>query len=242
MPDQSPRLNKVTFKAYPTSTRSGVPLGDFTAMYNPESFSQKYQIEYGKNQGFNSSGKPVNYARSKPGELNLKLVLDGTGVNVAGAVPSVKRASVSEQVRKFIDLTFTMNGQIHEPNYLVVEWGGKENGGLIFSCRLGSVNVTYTSFDRNGSPLRAELDIVLLGDQDVKKRVKQENKCSPDLTHVRVVRAGDTLPLLSREIYGSSRYYLQLARINHLDDFRNLIPGAELVFPPLGEPDQGRKR
>ena len=102
-----------------------------------------------------------------------------------------------------------------------------------FFCRLASVNVSYTSFHRDGTPLRAELDINLVSDQNVKKRLAEENKSSPDLTHHRVVKSGDTLPLLAKEIYGSAGHYLRVAQVNNLDDFRNLTPGQELFFPPL---------
>jgi LysM repeat protein len=233
MPLLNEKLKKLTVKAYSSRARSGLPIGTFEVMYNPVSFSQKYEISYGKNQGFDSSGRPANYARSKPRTLDLKLVLDGSGVNEMGVSSLFNRKSVSERVKDFIDLTFRINGKIHEPNYLVVEWGGKEDGGLIFSCRLESVNVTYTSFNRDGSPLRAELDIVLISDEEVGKRVKKEMKSSPDLTHSRIVKSGDTLPLLAKEFYGSSSFYLFVAQANNLSDFRNLTPGQELFFPPL---------
>ncbi len=232
------KLKKLTIKAYAKKARSGIPIGTFEAMYNPESFSQKYEIEYGKNQGFNSTNSRVNYARSKPRVLNLKLILDGTEVEQMGLSLGAKK-TVSERVKQFLDLTFRMNGQIHEPNYLMVEWGGKDDGGLIFSCRLGDVDVSYTSFDRDGSPLRAELDINLISDQDVKKRMAEENKSSPDLTHSIIVKAGDTLPLLTQQIYGTSAYYLRVAQVNNLNDFRNLTPGQELFFPPLDSQLQG---
>jgi LysM repeat protein len=228
------KLKKLTIKAYKARSRSLADhIDTFEAMFNPASFSQKYEIEYGKNQGLNSTNKRVDYARSKPRELNLKLVLDGTGVEEMGILTLGTQQTVADRVKKFIDLTFRMNGDIHEPNFLLVEWGGKEDGGLIFSCRLSSVNVTYTSFNRDGSPLRAELDVTLLSDLAVKKRMALENKSSPDLTHYRVVKAGDTLPLLTKEIYGSSSYYLRVAQANGLEDFRNLTPGQELFFPPL---------
>jgi nucleoid-associated protein YgaU len=66
----------------------------------------------------------------------------------------------------------------------------------------------------------------------------EENKSSPDLTHVRVVKAGDTLPLLTKAIYGSSRDYLRVAEHNGLDNFRDLTPGRRLVFPPLEQSRQ----
>lgn len=228
------KLKKLTIKAYKARSRSASDLIDtFEAMFNPTSFSQKYEIEYGKNQGMNSTNKQVDYSRSKPRELNLKLILDETGVNEMGIMRLGGTRTVADRVQEFVKLTFRMNGTIHEPNFLVVEWGGKEDGGLIFSCRLGSVNVSYNNFNRDGSPMRAELDVILVSDEDIKKRMATENKSSPDLTHQRTVKSGDTLPLLTKEVYGTSAYYVRVAQANNLDDFRNLTPGQELFFPPL---------
>jgi hypothetical protein len=232
------KLKKLTIKAYEDRKRSkpvkkGTFEGTFEAMFNPTSFSQKYEIQYGYKQAVNSTDKEAVFARSKPRELNIKLILDGTGVHEMGIFRLAGRPTVSDRVKEFIDLTFRMNGNIHEPNFLLVEWGGKEDGGLIFSCRLASVNVSYTSFNRDGSPLRAELDIILISDKEVKKRLREDNMKSPDLTHHRVVKSGDTLPLLAKEIYGSAGHYLRVAQVNKLDDFRNLTPGLELIFPPL---------
>ncbi|PON10328.1 hypothetical protein C2W62_50650, partial [Candidatus Entotheonella serta] len=65
------------------------------------------------------------------------------------------------------------------------------------------------------------------------KRARKEGKSSPDLSHTRLVKRGDTLPLLTKEIYGTSSHYLRVAQVNGLDDFRNLTPGQTLFFPPL---------
>jgi nucleoid-associated protein YgaU len=48
-----------------------------------------------------------------------------------------------------------------------------------------------------------------------------------------VVQASDTLLLLCEEIYGSPAYYLKVAMVNKLDNFRQLVPGQELFFPPI---------
>src|SRR6185295_2632901 len=101
------KLKKLTIKAYKARSRSPAYYIDtFEAMFNPASFSQKYEIEYGKNQGLNSTNKRVDYARSRPRELNLKLVLDGTGVQEIGILTLGRQKSVSDRVKEFIDLTF----------------------------------------------------------------------------------------------------------------------------------------
>ena len=102
-----------------------------------------------------------------------------------------------------------------------------------FDCRLSSVDIKYTSFDREGSPTGAELDIVLIEDISDALRVREDNFQSPDVTHFRVVKAGDTLPLLSNSVYGDPSHYLTVAQFNGLDDFRNLQAGQKLYFPPL---------
>ncbi len=222
------KLEKLKIMGYTSRRRSaGDLVGTFEAMFNPESFKQKFAILYGSGQGRNSTGKEVDYQRSKPSELALKLVLDGTGVSEFGIMQFTQK-KVSERVKQFLDLTFRMNGDIHAPNYLVVEWGD-----LIFSCRLVSVEITYQSFNRSGHALRAELDVKLISDKASKKRLKEEDKKSADLTHRRIVKSGDTLPLLTREVYGSSVHYLRVAEFNGLNGFRDLSPGGEIVFPPL---------
>ena len=224
-----PKLEKLKIKAYKARTRSESDLvGTFDAMFNPESFNQRYEIQYGRGQGLGSSDQEAAYSRHKPSDLKLNLLVDGTGVDELGVVRLGGHRTVSERVDEFLQLTFQKNGEIHEPNYLVVEWGV-----LKFRCRLGSVDISYTSFNRDGKPLRAELDVTLVSDSDPALRLAQDKLGSPDVTHTRVVRDGDTLPLLTKEIYGTSEHYLRVARANQLDNFRNLTPGQELIFPPL---------
>jgi hypothetical protein len=223
------KLEKLKIKAYKARGRSTADwVGDFEAMFNPETFSRKYAIQYGRGQGLNSSDQQATYSRSEPSDLKLMLVLDGSGVSEMGILQLGPQKKVSDRIQEFLNLTFEMNGEIHEPNYLTVEWGD-----LTFSCRLESVDITYTNFEHDGTPLRAELDVSLISDTEAEKRLAQENQSSPDLTHSRVVRSGDTLPLLTQEIYGSSAYYLRVAQVNNLDNFRRLNPGQEIIFPPL---------
>ena len=225
------KLEKLKIKAYksPRTVDRRGGSGNFEAMFNPESFSRKYAIQYGRGQGLNSSDQQATYSRSEPSDLKLKLVLDGSGVSEMGILQLGPQKKVSDRIQEFLNLTFEMNGEIHEPNYLTVEWGD-----LTFSCRLESVDITYTNFEHDGTPLRAELDVSLISDSGGRKAIGSGDiRSSPDLTHSRVVRSGDTLPLLTQEIYGSSAYYLRVAQVNNLDNFRRLNPGQEIIFPPL---------
>lgn len=223
------KLGKLKITAYKTIKRNEeISDGVFEVMFNPESMTQSYEILYGNSQALGTSGKPQHYASSKPADLSLSLVLDGTGTTEMGVVQFTSPQTVSKRVEHFLKVAFDINGATHKPNHLTLEWGD-----IKFNCCLSNLNVRYTSFDRQGKPLRADLDIKLIADEDSDDLQKKDRKSSPDLSHSRVVRAGDTLPLLAKEIYGSSTHYLWVAQANDLDEIRCLTPGQWLVFPPL---------
>ena len=59
------------------------------------------------------------------------------------------------------------------------------------------------------------------------------NRSSPDLSHIIEVKAGDNLPMLCYQVYKDSAYYLDVARVNGITNFRDIRPGTKLHFPPL---------
>jgi LysM repeat protein len=229
------KLQKLQIKVYTKPQRTGLPQHTLKAMFNPASFSVRHENTFSTGQGLNTSGRQARYAYTRSSEIALELVFDGTEVTDFGAVTALGKGekSVGKQIRRFLKACFYMDGELHEPKYLKLQWGDAELKE--FSCRLQSVDVEYTAFDRDGSPLHATLKATFVEDREPGKRLRQENKSSPDLSHARVVKAGDTLPLLTKEIYGSSHHYIRVAQANGLDDFRNLTPGQTIVFPPLDQ-------
>lgn len=230
MPLSNPfKLEKLTITAYKDDKRTEKVGAPFKAMFNPESFGEKYSTKLIKKPSLNPSTQTVTYGYTPPPVLSLKLLLDGTGSSELGlGALTGNSLSVSDRIKQFLSIASDINGELHQPNYLDVTWGK-----LIFPCRLQSLDINYTLFNPDGTPLRAELNVSFLFDQNAKKRQSIAGLSSPDLTHSRIVKEGDTLPLLSKEIYGTSNHYLWIAQQNQLDDFRNLTAGQRLFFPPL---------
>lgn len=221
------KLEKFTIEGYDTAKREGEPT-EFEAQYNPTSIYWNHKITYNKKQTINASGQQQDYEFTQAPQLSVTLTIDGTNVDsIGGWAPFAP--SVNARIKKFKEAAYNYRGNEHEPPYLTVSWGTLEP----FHCRLCSFKVTYTLFDRDATPLRAEIAVKFVGDISADDMAKEQQKASPDLTHSRVVRLGDTLPLLTRDVYGSSQSYLDVARYNGLDDFRRLTPGQEVLFPPL---------
>lgn len=227
------KLEKLSIKAFTKLDRSGKEVDSFELPFNPATLSVHYENRFKSEKAPNSSGRPAKYSYSNTAQISLKFILDGTGVNDFELLSFLggSKATVGEQISKFLDLCYVMDGTIHQPKYLKIQWGD----GVLqdFNCRLKSVDIAYTLFNKNGETIRAELDTVFVEDGEPNQLARKEGKKSPDVSHSRLVKSGDTLPLLCKEIYGSPNYYIRVAQYNKLDNFRSLTPGQTLIFPPL---------
>ncbi|MEW6428996.1 MAG: hypothetical protein AB1568_13280 [Thermodesulfobacteriota bacterium] len=214
-------LEKLVIRAYEQPDYSGQPVDEFQAYVNPSEITLAYEMEYDAAQASGTTGSRMEFKKMKPGDLTLNFFIDGTGANG-------RKADVQELVRKFQAVT-GYNGNIHRPNYLKVAWGTLQ----IKRCVLKNASIAYKLFKPDGVPLRAVVTANFTDNTDDQTRVATAQDQSPDLTHVRLIKAGDNLPSLCYQIYGDPGYYLEVARANGLDHFRNLTPGEKLFFPPL---------
>ena len=197
-------------------------VGTYPVRFNPESINNKKEQEFSSSNSTNgTSAQTLTYKGAGPSTFDVKLFFDGTGI--------ISSIPVQLQLMALKKLAYDFNGDIHEPNYLRIYWGTQS----LFQGRLKSWDVNHILMDLDGSPLRSELSISLVSSVSAKKKALEEKKNSSDLTHLRMVMAGDTLPLMCHKIYGDSSYYIKVARVNKLVNFRELKPGDEIVFPPV---------
>lgn len=206
--------------------------GEVRLWINPEKYTRTYSICYDDRSAQGSPAGSPDFDKVPSEVISLELVFDGTGVipsPIPGVVPFTDDG-ITKQVREFTELVYGFDSAIHSPRYLWVRWGT-----LSFRCRLRELSLTYTLFKPDGTPLRARGDATFVEYISESQKAKEANLQSPDMTHVVTVRAGDTLPLLCWQVYGSSEWYLRVAQANGLDGFRDLPAGLQLVFPPLAD-------
>ena len=218
----SGKLEKMVIKGFKEPDYSGTP-EEYTVMFNPTSYSQNFEVEYEQDQAKGTTGSPQVYTKIKPKEYSFDFIIDGTGV-------SADKKDVNKEIENFFSVTAKYEGEIHRPKYLKIVWGK-----FLADCVLKSADVTYTLFNPDGSPLRAKISAKFVENIEDVLRVKEEDSQSPDLTHVITVKAGDTLPLMSYKTYGDSQYYIDVAEVNNLKNFRTLKPGMQLIFPPIAK-------
>ena len=222
-PPANGKLERLEIRAHAKPDYSDTPGPDriFVAYVNPAEITYTYEAEFESASGAGTTSSRQSFKRMKPGDLSLGFFIDGTGANG-------RAVQVDKEIAKFQSVT-GYNGDIHRPNYLLVAYGSVPPR----RCVLKSASIAYKLFRPDGSLLRAVISGTFTENADDTTRIAKAQDHSADLTHVRLVRAGDTLPRLCDEIYGEPRMYLEVARANDLDHFRALQPGMRIAFPPL---------
>jgi hypothetical protein len=220
-------LEKLTILSYEKADYSDKkPSGKFEAYTNPSEITLAYEIEYNGAQGAGTTNSRMTFNKAKPGDLSLTFFIDGTGAD--GKLINGKPIDVQKKIEEFQSVT-GYNGKIHRTSYLKIVWGTLP----VKRCVLKGASIAYKLFKPDGIPLRAVITANFTDNSDDKTREALAQNQSPDLTHVRLVKAGDTLPGLCYQIYGDPNYYLEVARANQIDNFRNLTPGSKIFFLPL---------
>lgn len=199
--------------------------GAFTCKINPESLKLSRKIQHEVEDKGHTAGKITKHKTYDPDSLSFEIVLDGTGANPEGA------DDVAGSVRSINGAVYNINGGTHESPMITITYGGLPLPPC--SWRTTSMDVNYTLFDQSGKPLRAKVSLSFQEHISPESLDTRSKLNSPDLTHVRTIREGDSLLSYCKEIYGRIDYYMMVAEHNGLTNFRELEIGETLEFPPL---------
>ncbi|QDK82118.1 LysM peptidoglycan-binding domain-containing protein [Spirosoma sp. KCTC 42546] len=205
---------------------------EYTALVNPETYTLNYEIQSNQEQASGTSANQPTFNRISPRKLDFEFLFDSTGALTQDVIVNPFAAAANqgvwEQVEQLKKTVFNFIGQTHQPPYVELAWGK-----LIFKCKAEKVSITYKLFKPDGTPIRAVAKVSFIEVIPDDTRVRKEKTESPDLTHVRTVQEGDTLPMMCYRIYGDSALYWEVAHVNKLLNFRKLTTGQRLFFPPI---------
>jgi nucleoid-associated protein YgaU len=118
------------------------------------------------------------------------------------------------------------------PPFVKFEWGNIK----LFTAVVTKVDVTFTRFAPDGTPIRAKADVdflqndLLLSDDIIPF---QNPTSRTDGRKTRIVHAGDRIDQIAFEEYQDSRYWRNIAEANNLDDPFQLTDGQLLVIPNI---------
>jgi hypothetical protein len=232
----STEFKKVEITAYKSAAfDKKIGSGIFKALVNPEGYTRSYKIKYKDQQASGTKSQELKFEKVEPEDLDLEFLFDKTGA-LPGTFKATDDAGIQEEgkqgvwpdIETFKKVVYDYKGELHRPPFLMITWGE-----LVFKCVLREMTIQFKLFRPDGTPIRAVAKAKFTSTVENELRVRDQGDKSPDITHTRVVKAGDTLPMLCYEVYQDARYYLQVAKANNLISFRNLEEGMRLKFPPI---------
>ncbi|MCB0570863.1 MAG: hypothetical protein KDC66_13905 [Phaeodactylibacter sp.] len=246
------KLEKMKITAYMAESQSNDlsnlstnPDDQYVALVNPEKYQIRHEIKRDERQAPGTSGTDPRFVGNAPFAFQFEFLFDATGVipkppeglldsiPILGAVADALSGGddaydVMAEIQRFNHVVLDYAGEEHAPRRVYINWGT-----LGVSCKLNTLTYDFKLFKPDGTPLRAVANAAFVESIPDEERENRDKPASPDLTHQRVVKEGDTLPLLAREIYGDASLYLEVARVNGLVHFRNLPVGTVITFPPI---------
>jgi phage tail protein X len=195
----------------------------YTALINPETYTVEIKYEFENAQGQGTTGGQQQFKVKLPEEMSFEFLFDNTGL-----IDGKPKENIATEIANFKKFLMEYDGSSHQPRFFKFVWGAD-----LFKGRCSALNINFKLFNPDGTPTRAICKVTLKQATDEELRVIEQNDSSPDLTHSRVVQKGDTLPWMCYKIYGDPSYYIQVAKANNLQNFRNLETGIQIFFPPI---------
>src|SRR5688572_23093609 len=99
-------LVKLKIEGYKEPACTGTALSSIDAVINPETYSRTYNVNYVASKENGSSATTMVFAGIGQNDMELKLIVDGTGV-----VPLPRGiASVDAYIKKFTDVVYSYQG------------------------------------------------------------------------------------------------------------------------------------
>jgi hypothetical protein len=135
---------------------------------------------------------------------------------------------VHVQIDKLLKATYDYMGGSHKSPYVTIKWGQFK-----FLGHLKDMAIDYQAFNPDGTAKFAVVDMTFISHVNSLANAHTQNRNSPDMSHMKLIKEGDKIPLICDDIYDDPTYYIQIANVNNLTNFRKITPGKKIVFPPL---------
>ena len=159
----------------------------------------------------------LQYIRGESDVLQLELFLDATdqGSDIEGDIAALET---------FIQI----DSILHAPPVVTFAWAKFTFTGVITSLR-----EKMTLFSESGVRLRARFAISFKSYKSAEVQLRDLKLSSPDRSHARVLREGETLAHIAYEVYGDPRMWRPIALANGIERPRFIEPGTPLWIPAL---------
>ena len=221
----------------------------FDVQHNPNELSLEKNTQLAEINIPGLDAPLQQFIRGQAERLKVELFFDSTNAGGTGA----ETVSVTEHTDK-IYMLCKVESNSHAPPIVTFNWGkhfsgdslakamsehatgvtpATGQGRLSFTGVVESIRQNFTLFSPLGVPLRAKINLVLREYRPLDTQLSELGLNSPNKTHLRVLKNGDSLSSLSAEVYAQPGMWRRIANENGVEDPRRLHPGNSLSIPAI---------
>lgn len=210
-----------------TTTRSGLTAASIAGngktvycMFNPEHYSIKKCNVYDQGKSKPKPDKPEfkSFGRST---LTLSSLLFDTYETDEDLIAKTK------ELWGFMQ-PVDSNDPKSKPPEVTFKWSSFQ-----FKAVITDMEMKYTLFKSNGTPVRAEVTVTFMQSDDPTKYPHQNPTSGADqVMEIRRIIQGDRLDLIAAEVYGDATEWRRIAQHNAIMNPRTLRPGQLISIPP----------
>jgi nucleoid-associated protein YgaU len=199
-------------------------------VFNPKEYTFSKQNKWEEKKADKKSVASLKFSGGAPANLKLQLLFDTYESHDRIQTGRVEAGKDVREYTKGLWEMMKIDEKKKEPPHCQFKWGNLWS----FEAVIESISQKFTLFDKNGTPLRAILDVSFkqIKDEGQYPRQNPTSGGSPD-ERLRTVHEGETLLGIAGEEYGDPNQWRYLAGLNQIADPLRLRAGQMLIVKPL---------
>lgn len=210
------------------------PAGDqeIECMFNPSAYKLQQSVNIPRQPTPSRDGGTPEFRGTSAMTLAMELFFDDFGSIAGDVTPRISTLlSWTRPTQSSRD-----KGAPKPPRVKFVWGGNPELAG--FNGFIKSVGVNYTVFRKDGTPVRAKVDLSIEGDPE-DLDFQNPTSHAANSRRVHTVIEGDTLHSIAQRELGKPRHWRAIAELNGIDDPMRLTAGQSLLIPSAADAARG---
>ena len=196
---------------------------ELTFMFNPTEYHISQSVHTNPS---NSPGKPggiVEYLGTSQMAVSMQLFFDDF---------ASRKGDVTPKITKLLKWQMPQDDGGTPPPLVKFSWGNPQLTN--FQGTITRLEINYTVFAKDGTPLQAKVDLTIEGDSPIDMG-KNPTSHASDMRRVHTVIEGETIQSVAYAELGEPNYWRAIADANGIDDPLRVRPGRTLLIPSAAD-------
>jgi hypothetical protein len=196
---------------------------ELTFMFNPTEYRISQSVSITRHDSVKSAGGTVEYLGTSAMTVSMQLFFD----DFASA-----KGDVTPKISKLLKWQLPQDTNGTPPPLVKFQWGNKQLDK--FQGVITQLNINYTVFAKDGTPLQAKVDLTLEGANELKPGTNPTSH-AVDMRRIHTVIEGETIASVAFAELGEPGYWRAIADANGIDDPLRVRPGTALLIPSAAD-------